>query len=484
MKKFILFLSFFWAVSLSAQTTFCSMPTAESNISGDDKTYQLQCYGDSFIFNVDVVDGCKEDSYLIEVAEYVNGSVTNNVAINYYSTLDNGGNHFDLYDFVEEHGNYWNFEGGKTYRVKFSAYIEWWSTWITSAHYVKFKAPAPAISFINSGETYTKYSNEGWSVEVTDFCENDVLVDASASECYDRYRIDVQAWDIPNWEPLGDSESTGWILSTEAPAEFNLSTLLGQWDFIDGVTYKVNVALGMPYEAATIYFKKVASDGPIVDGEFYKIRSEEQLYSQGGGFGFTLYEICPYLGDYIFDASQTQCEGKYKIRIAEFDWQTWTVNDLNPYSSPWTLGQVPDQIILNDLYPQNFEVGKVYLLSIEAASPWTQKGFLFEIPDKLPYSCISEAGHDHDGKHHLEISNIQIHPNPSVEGRATLTLDEFNDWTNGIVNIYSSDGRLLQTQEVNDSNRLDIDLSDQSSGLYYINIQTDHEAQTIKFIKN
>ena len=76
-------------------------------------------------------------------------------------------------------------------------------------------------------------------------------------------------------------------------------------------------------------------------------------------------------------------------------------------------------------------------------------------------------------------SQINIYPNPAIE-TITISRDVLLENTN--INIYSVTGKLVNTSTLNNSGQIDI--SYLPKGVYFLNINTEKENFTKKFIKN
>ncbi len=279
-------------------------------------------------------------------------------------------------------------------------------TWRDFSFYLHFEPTEPQARLKAVEEWIPTPADNGWVVDVANICAfGDLYLDGSASTCYDRYRVNVREFDLQNWQ-AGPTQSSGWILGSGNIGNINLSDIYG--NFIDNQVYHVALVTAFPYTAHDLFFQKTPNPSPgpglnpvpTVAGEFEGVYGEELLYSPGGGFGFSLYEICANNFDLIFDATATTCENRHRISIAEFDWVNWQDLEPNPntdpnsnaYNSGWIIESVPDQIVMSDLYT-NFQVGKTYRLGLETGLDYAAKDFIFKVKS-LDYLCAEAPPND------------------------------------------------------------------------------------------
>jgi hypothetical protein len=78
------------------------------------------------------------------------------------------------------------------------------------------------------------------------------------------------------------------------------------------------------------------------------------------------------------------------------------------------------------------------------------------------------------------ISDISISPNPSVNG--LFNLDMENSISKATVSVYNIIGKMILTKEVTSSGKQNIDLSNESNGVYFVNVKTASSSITKKII--
>jgi hypothetical protein len=76
-------------------------------------------------------------------------------------------------------------------------------------------------------------------------------------------------------------------------------------------------------------------------------------------------------------------------------------------------------------------------------------------------------------------SNLKIHPNPSS---SVFNLD-FKEPTSGEINVIDVNGRTLFSQEILEQNSFELNLENQSSGMYFVKIKSDSGEYSEKIIK-
>src|SRR5690606_13112224 len=80
-----------------------------------------------------------------------------------------------------------------------------------------------------------------------------------------------------------------------------------------------------------------------------------------------------------------------------------------------------------------------------------------------------------------ETNTFSIYPNPA---KSELFLTSKNNSGNLKLIIFNLEGRLLNTQNLNFENQTSIDVSNLSSGIYFLNIEDENGTTTVKkFIK-
>lgn len=464
-------------------------PIPTTRINGSSANYQSICYGDPLLFQGSTVEGsCAYDGYMIEVGEYSNGAYTGPIASNYFDSNSIPAN-IDLYNYIQQYSNWWDFEGGKSYRVKLATWTNTngypdESTWRETAQYFNFTPATSAVDFVTADSYITKYSEQGWSAEVAQICTENIFIDASESSCHDRYKINIQKFDIYNWEAISETYTTGWIMDSEAPASFHLNSLLGELSTFYSYyeTYRVFVETAFPYDSDVLFFRRLPISDAEIDGEFAKVLSEEIVYSPGIKDDYLLSTICSYQGQYTFLTEDTECEERHRIRIEEFDPQTWTSNDNFAYDSEWTQGSMPDEIAISELYTPGLQASRIYRLHLQVKEPWSEASYIFQIPLNH-LSCIKEAGGDIKPHGRIAESKFDLFPNPTHSGMATLKIAQSSISQDAQVFIYKSDGSLLQHQPIGNINELEIDLSSEAPGLFFIQIHSANFSKIMKLIK-
>lgn len=82
-------------------------------------------------------------------------------------------------------------------------------------------------------------------------------------------------------------------------------------------------------------------------------------------------------------------------------------------------------------------------------------------------------------KEHTVLTNLLIHPNPSINGIFYIRgLDE-----NAQINIYNELGETVYLNKTNKTDSIEIDLRNKANGIYYIRISTSEESRVIKVVK-
>jgi len=78
------------------------------------------------------------------------------------------------------------------------------------------------------------------------------------------------------------------------------------------------------------------------------------------------------------------------------------------------------------------------------------------------------------------ISDLSISPNPSVNG--LFNLDMGNSISKATVSVYNIIGKMILTKEVTSSGKQNIDLSNETNGVYFVNVKTASSSITKKII--
>ena len=74
------------------------------------------------------------------------------------------------------------------------------------------------------------------------------------------------------------------------------------------------------------------------------------------------------------------------------------------------------------------------------------------------------------------MSDISIYPNPAKNQLNIVGLVD-----NSNITIYDLSGKVMK--EISANNRVSCNISDLSSGIYFVKIQNDQESQVVKFVK-
>lgn len=77
--------------------------------------------------------------------------------------------------------------------------------------------------------------------------------------------------------------------------------------------------------------------------------------------------------------------------------------------------------------------------------------------------------------------NLQIYPNP-IQDKINIKIMNYNDYINGIYNIYSAAGKLLHKGTIQSATK-EYDMSPFSKGIYYMEIIINGVEKTYKIIK-
>ncbi|CAM4080895.1 T9SS type A sorting domain-containing protein [Flavobacterium antarcticum] len=175
----------------------------------------------------------------------------------------------------------------------------------------------------------------------------------------------------------------------------------------------------------------------------------------------------------VIDGSCSMNESGYHLRIAEFNLVNWTfVQDLyNNWVS--ASGTVPSSVTLNNLVnSMNFVPGKIYFVAISTGPVWTSSPpqFFRVIDCKKPDFVSSTVS---------EMSLLKMYPNPTSD---TVNF-VFDKEHNGKIDIYSLEGKLIQSEKFINSNQSAANLSAIPAGTYVAKIAIGDEIITKKIIK-
>jgi hypothetical protein len=154
-----------------------------------------------------------------------------------------------------------------------------------------------------------------------------------------------------------------------------------------------------------------------------------------------------FFGDAPDNLGHSVSAGSEKLFLTGFTEGLWTLYEFNPLSA-------------SDYWQPNYSGG------IDATIA------RFDIPTIV------------DVAHHENVSSkpLQVFPNPNVTGRLFIDFGEL-DFTAGIVDIYSVDGRKVLHQTMNEGDITSgIDIHTLSTGTYLLNLQTKGEIQSCLFV--
>ena len=208
--------------------------------------------------------------------------------------------------------------------------------------------------------------------------------------------------------------------------------------------------------------------------EFLNVTSQNVSDSYYGQM--VINEFC--LPNEIFiDGSCSKYTSGYHLRISEFDLNNWIfVQDL---FNNWVngSGSVPSSINLNNLVaPNNFNSGKIYLVSLSTGPSWTSTPpQFFRVLD----NCAKFNSNSSNDKKLNYSNNLNIYPNPTND-RINFTFDKNES---GRIEIYSLEGKLVYSKEFKENNVLSANLNDYQAGVYIAKITIGDKTITKKIIK-
>lgn len=176
------------------------------------------------------------------------------------------------------------------------------------------------------------------------------------------------------------------------------------------------------------------------------------------------------------DGSCSMYESGYHLRLAKFDLTTWSFVPGGELFNDWvsTSGAAPSNIDLSSY--GSFTIGSIYLVNLSVGPTWNSaQPQFFKVINCTNNKIIFEE----QEKINVDSINIDIYPNPTS---GVIQVD-LNENTSGKIELYSFEGKLVFSKELNQDNQVTIDLSGFSKGVYLAKVNTNNKVVVKKIIK-
>jgi len=301
-------------------------------------------------------------------------------------------------------------------------------------------------------------------IDIIDGCG--ITLDASGSTCENTYRYNIEAFDLMNWQIDGSQPSfqSGWI-----PGEAPVLDLAANYNFVHGQVYHVSLAVGPVWDVQDYFFR---FQNITVDFELnhHSIRTISVPQPVGPAATFDIHQICSNDPNFYLSSDGTVNECSYSVAVREVNGALAPV----PFTTVTTTGgQVPAFIDLYNLYNNQYQSGQIYEVILTANAPAVSKSMYFEFG-----FCRLKANLSDESAVEGMVS-LEAFPNPAVDGRFQVTMPDGNFE----VTVYSVVGKAVRTYKGVGNSALQIDLSDQPSGVYLLRYANEGTTGSMKLIK-
>jgi hypothetical protein len=345
----------------------------------------------------------------------------------------------------------------------------WQATWglktTNNINFVNGNADTDASGTINTLSNTTMSSLYG-NITVGEFNNlQNVILDASATTCEDRYGVQIEEFNLATWTAVpGTQYNSNWIMG-QAPV-INLSSLYP--GFAYGKVYRVVLYAGYTWSTEQFF---ITAKPAVVSGN---VNSVTQRLMTVSGTTYIIDKIsnCETAN---LNTNGTQYASKYKIDIDQVNSTTLAAIAGTSYSTGWINAAPAPGISLSSLYDfslamyrvvyrvGNPEVSKTFYLEFNTCTKkWNAKGENGQTP-----GILEEASGD-----------ISIYPNPST-GIFEITP---GNTKNASFEVFDMQGRSIRKDELKGQTSYQLDLSGYTKGVYLLMLNCEGKMQTRKLI--
>lgn len=370
----------------------------------------------------------------------------------------------------------------RKHRNIFNNWVSNWSTeWTNSITIGPGQADTEAQAvFTNATGTVTVNTNPWGAIQMPTFClGQDIIVDASATSCENNWSLKVYDLDPLTWSTGQLLGQTGNI-SGQAPANIDVTSLVPASELEHGRHYMVIFVAGPSWSPVYLQFtyEDVNLSASIVG--YY---DSYQKYAAGkGGMGFwtSVYRQC-HNRSLFLNGTPTTCYENWTVRAVQVNSTSLAEIGGTEWSQTFT-GPISTQN-MSSLYG-NFTIGNFYKVEFIATSPLTRKPFYIEVvqcdANGFPYA----NGLAGDGGNGIDIGNgdmvADIYPNPSSDVFNVYFSSEAETLDYQVLDLT---GRVVASESNVRPGNFKIDLTDQPTGIYLLNVVSGQETMTQKLIK-
>lgn len=321
--------------------------------------------------------------------------------------------------------------------------------------------------------TETGYS--GWTVDVYNYCANNVKLDLTTTACEDRYYITVDEFNLGNWTVVATPCNVQWALN-KAPDVLNLSSLM---TFVPGKLYKINYAVGPIWSSKTIFVRIAA--GPVA--QLSPNNSTPRMhYSSGNGQTNPVYPICTNTVSIGISGAPSTCYSQYRYELIEVSSTT-----LLPIGSPlvqipsgggWSNGPITTGSSIN---ASVFVATKLYRLTLYVKNSGGTTVTAVRYYERT--GCVGGQPKSIDSDEEVSELASVVYPNPTEGDELFIDVADFGVKGANML-LLDMEGKIIQTMEVRSNLTERIDVTNLASGAYLLRIMGDERIENIRFIRN
>lgn len=243
---------------------------------------------------------------------------------------------------------------------------------------------------------------------------NDILFDASASNCEDRHLYTVQEFDLATWTGLGTPYNSGWIMSPADEIDLTPHQM-----YLPGKVYHMSAAVGPVWDSENYFFRvkqaTVAANLPASQG--YHVVTIPQ---HGGGTAvYNVQELCNNIVFIYLDGSGSEYESKWRVEVVEMDPTDMTEVGTTahyPGGSAFEAGEAPSNINVKNIYngePGNsMSTSKTYKVTLFVGENVVQKKVYFDFKTcGRPRNATNGSGEMTSVNN--DLLDFNVYPNPT-----------------------------------------------------------------------
>lgn len=309
---------------------------------------------------------------------------------------------------------------------------------------------------------------QGWTVDVHEFCNNNVVLDVRETDCENAYWVQIHEFNLATWTST-NVYSSNWI-GLKAPDFVDIGTL---YTFEPNKLYMVSFIVGPEWSTVNLWMELAAPESELLLEPDYS-----ELTNTKGGSMYVLNKYCDSRTSIDMHGVTSQCYDKYRFEMIEVSPST-----LIPIGSPiqqlpagggWTNGvSMPVHI---PMPTANMVSGKVYRLQLFVQNV-TGTDVSTKYVKLIPCKQGLRQGESN------EFDATIAYPNPTEDNFINLQLADYGE-NGAIATIYSTEGQSLVSRNVNSNSINIIEFGNLAPGTYSIKIESDLRVETILFVKN